>query len=218
MARQLTREEDVDAVEIGRTAVVGAGSAGLAYQTGVGIHTGLLTTKPGRQIASLMPADQIAGQSVEQILGAGGGAVGSTAFIVGMHLTGDMTPQQSRRMVGRSLARILAFKGTTATTMGVVASTATASTGTPITALSGAAAHNATLAAMGGGATAGGGLGMAAGEIALGGMSFGVGTLFFVGTGYLFKRMDEAEQKATIEARIKLAKENVEEGNQPEWT
>jgi hypothetical protein len=90
--------------------------------------------------------------------------------------------------------------------MGVVASTATASTGTPITALSGAAAHNATLAAMGGGATAGGGLGMAAGEIALGGMSFGVGTLFFVGTGYLFKRMDEAEQKATIRPALSSRK------------
>lgn len=55
---------------------------------------------------------------------------------------------------------------------------ATASTGTAIATLSGAAATNATLAFFGGGALAAGGLGMAGGAVALGG--FAAGPLFAV--------------------------------------
>ena len=46
---------------------------------------------------------------------------------------------------------------------------AAASTGTPIAALSGAAAYNATMAAIGGGSLAAGGWGMAGGAMVLGG-------------------------------------------------
>lgn len=53
---------------------------------------------------------------------------------------------------------------------GGVMALAAASTGTPIAALAGAAAHNAAMAAIGGGAIAGGGFGMAGGAAILGGV------------------------------------------------
>lgn len=53
---------------------------------------------------------------------------------------------------------------------GGVMALAAASTGTPIAALSGVAAYNATLAAIGGGSLAAGGLGMAGGTMILGGV------------------------------------------------
>ena len=59
----------------------------------------------------------------------------------------------------------------------VVMSIGTASTGTAISSLSGAAATNATLALLGGGTLAAGGGGMAAGTAALGAATLGVGLL-----------------------------------------
>lgn len=53
---------------------------------------------------------------------------------------------------------------------GGVMALAAASTGTPIAALSGAAAYNATMAAIGGGALSAGGMGMAGGTMVLGGV------------------------------------------------
>ncbi|TCT64739.1 hypothetical protein EDB44_10439 [Vibrio crassostreae] len=53
---------------------------------------------------------------------------------------------------------------------GGVMALAAASTGTPIAALSGAAAYNATMAAIGGGALSAGGMGMAGGAMVLGGV------------------------------------------------
>lgn len=63
-----------------------------------------------------------------------------------------------------------------ATNMGVMM-LGTASTGTAISTLSGAAATNATLAALGGGSLAAGGGGMALGSAILGGTTLGVGLL-----------------------------------------
>jgi len=62
-------------------------------------------------------------------------------------------------------------------TTAAVAALGTASTGTAIASLSGAAATNATLAAIGGGSLAAGGGGVAAGSMILGGATLGVGLL-----------------------------------------
>lgn len=62
-------------------------------------------------------------------------------------------------------------------TTGAVMAFGTASTGTAISTLSGAAATNATLAALGGGSLAAGGGGMALGSMILGGATLGVGLL-----------------------------------------
>jgi len=212
------RDGEFDFGRVGTTAAVGAASATLAYASGAAIHYGLVSTEVGSQIAGMMPTDQIAGQSVERVLGTvGGSMVGSTAFVVGMYLAGDYTPRESRRLMGRSLVRVLATKGATATAMGGAAALGTASTGTAISSLSGAAAQSATLAWWGGGSLASGGLGMAGGAAALTGIGAVIGVVAFAGTGYYFKRRDEAEQKATIEARLDLVEERVAKGEQPEW-
>lgn len=62
-------------------------------------------------------------------------------------------------------------------TTSVVAALGTASTGTAISTLSGAAATNATFAALGGGSLAAGGGGMAAGTVVFGGAAAGAGVL-----------------------------------------
>lgn len=212
------RDGEFDFGRVGTTATIGAASATLAYASGAAIHHGLVSTEVGGQIAGMMPTSQLAGQSIERLLGTVGGAmVGSTAFVAGMYLSGNYTPRESRRLMGRSLARVLAAKGATATAMGGAAALGTASTGTAITTLSGAAAQNATLAWWGGGSLASGGLGMAGGAVALNGIGLAAGVVAFAGAGYYFKQKDEAEQKTTIEARLDLLKERVEEGEQPEW-
>ncbi len=64
-------------------------------------------------------------------------------------------------------------------TTSIVTAVGTASTGTAISTLSGAALHNAVLAALGGGAVKFGGGGMALGSAVLGGAAAGVGVLAF---------------------------------------
>lgn len=81
-------------------------------------------------------------------------------------------------------------------TTSAVMALGTASTGTAISTLSGAAATNATLAALGGGSLAAGGGGMALGSMVLGGATLGVGLLvggmIFNVTG--LKLSDKAEE------------------------
>jgi hypothetical protein len=58
---------------------------------------------------------------------------------------------------------------------------------------------------------------MAGGAAVLTGIGAVAGIAVFAGAGYVFQRMDEAEQKATIEARLDLVEERVKEGKQSEW-
>ena len=92
------------------------------------------------------------------------------------------------------------FAASGATTAAVMALGA-ASTGTPILALSGAAATNATLAALGGGALAAGGGGIALGTTVLGATTLGVGLLvggviFNITGNKLSDKADEAYEQA----------------------
>lgn len=99
------------------------------------------------------------------------------------------------------------FAAAGATTSAVMA-LGTASTGTAIASLSGAAATNATLAALGGGAVAAGGGGIALGTTILGATTLGVGLLvggviFNVTGGKLSDKADEAwEQMKKAEKTI----------------
>lgn len=86
----------------------------------------------------------------------------------------------------------------------------TASTGTPIAALSGQAAVNATLAALGGGSLAAGGGGMALGSIVLGVAAAGVGILvggvIFSIAGHVISGKVEDARKQKDEAAEQIAK------------
>ena len=216
--QQAVRDGEVDLGEVGTNALVGASSATLAYASGAIIHHGLVSTEAGAQIADMMPISQIGGKSVEHLLGTiGGGTVGSIAFAVGMHLTDDYSQRRFRRLTGRSVARALAAKGAAVAATEGAATFGTASTGTAISSLSGASATKATLAWWGGGSVTSGGFGMAGGMVTLGGIALAAGTAVFAGVGYAFKRMDEAEQRTTVKARLDVVEERVAAGNQPEW-
>lgn len=99
------------------------------------------------------------------------------------------------------------FAAAGATTSAVMA-LGTASTGTAIASLSGAAATNATLAALGGGAIAAGGGGIALGTTILGATTLGIGLLvggviFNVTGGKLSDKADEAwSQMKKAESKI----------------
>lgn len=88
--------------------------------------------------------------------------------------------------------------------MGVATTFGTASTGTAISSLSGAAATNAAVAWLGGGAMAAGGGGMAAGNVliaATGPVGIGIGAVAFVGGGwYMNKKNAEIAREATNKA------------------
>lgn len=89
----------------------------------------------------------------------------------------------------------------------VVMSFGTASTGTAISTLSGAAAVNATLAALGGGSLAAGGGGMALGATVLGATTAGVGlmvggVIFSITGSMMAKKADEEYQKVQEEQKI----------------
>lgn len=87
---------------------------------------------------------------------------------------------------------------------GGVGMLATASTGTAIGTLSGAAATNATLAWLGGGSLASGGFGMAGGTLALGGIV--LGPALAVGGFMMASRAEEAVTKAReYEAEVDIA-------------
>ncbi len=94
-----------------------------------------------------------------------------------------------------------------ATTTAVMA-LGTASTGTAISTLSGAAATNATLAALGGGAVAAGGGGIALGTAVLSGATLGVGLLIggivfnFTGSKLRDKADDAWDQMLDIEKKV----------------
>lgn len=85
--------------------------------------------------------------------------------------------------------------GASAATTGLVASLATASTGTAISGLSGAAAQSAILAWLGGGSLAAGGWGMAAGTVVLGGIT--VAPAIAIGGFVLAAQGEKALTKAT---------------------
>ena len=94
--------------------------------------------------------------------------------------------------------------------MAVATTFGTASTGTAISALSGAAATNAALAWLGGGAVAAGGGGMAAGNTLLalaGPVGWAIGGVAIAGSGiYLNKRNKDLAKKAT-QQRIEVEAE-----------
>lgn len=96
------------------------------------------------------------------------------------------------------------------TTTAAVMALGTASTGTAIATLSGAAATNATLAALGGGALAAGGGGMALGSAILGGATLGVGLL--VG-GIIFNFTGSALSQKADEAWNQMKKAEVQINN-----
>lgn len=125
--------------------------------------------------------------------------------------------ESSAKFGGVGIAAGTAVAGIAPTAAMWVATTfGTASTGTAISALSGAAAHNAALAWLGGGALASGGAGMAAGQALLalaGPVGWGVAGASIFATAVLFirKKFKQNEQKKNEIISIKNSTQRIKE-------
>lgn len=125
---------------------------------------------------------------------------------VGMEELRDFTPRSdalgqlqknslTALEIGGSMATGLAGGGVAALgAYGAVSVLGVASTGTAISALSGAAATNATLAWLGGGSLAAGGMGVAGGMAVLGGVV--LAPALFIGSFLMYSKAEEALSKA----------------------
>lgn len=101
--------------------------------------------------------------------------------------------------LGSLAGGLAAGAGTGAASFAGVGAFAAASTGTPIAALSGVAATNATLAWLGGGALAAGGGGIAAGTAVLGGLVVAPAAVAAAGFGSVKGRRERAAQRRTAQ-------------------
>ena len=133
----------------------------------------------------------------------------------------DMNASQALKTAGMAgTAAAVALTGVPTLVTSTVSALATASTGTAIGSLSGAAATNATLAWLGGGSIAAGGGGMAAGATVLATATYATAGVFalasagIVASAYYSKKYTEAtKQKAEVEkwaAEIRIAWELME--------
>lgn len=118
----------------------------------------------------------------------------------------DIKAKASNLLVGGASATAAAFAASQGT-IGLVGLFGVASTGTTISSLSGAAAWNATLAALGGGSLAAGGGGMALGTVVLGGITVAPALLIggFVLAGQGEKALTESK-KFTAQVNVEIDK------------
>ena len=218
LLRQVWKTGSVNWTQTGQHGIAGMAGAGAAHATGTALHWTLVETEVGQKIAGMMPLQKIGGQSIQKVFGiTGGSIVGSAVYLSTLYVLGSVDRKQAARQIGRSAAQVVAAKGAGAAAVTGAAAYGTASTGTAIASLSGAAAQNATLAWWGGGSLASGGFGMSGGLAVLGGIGTVAGLAAIAATGYIFRKMDKAERRTTVKARLSIVAERVARGEQAEW-
>jgi len=205
---QLNSDQKVNWQKVGAMTTLGGISGYTGTFTGTLIQHSLMSSQS--KLLSTLAARKTATTLLSSV---GGGLVGGVVFSYGAYLLGYGDLKTANRSMVSSIASYgswalggAALGGGTALTFassiaGMIG--ATASTGTAIGSLSGAAAANATLAWLGGGTLASGGGGVAAGTTVLAGISAtGVGLLAVgVGAGvmYLFHLSDEGTEHERVE-------------------
>ena len=186
------------AVASGISTSAGSFSGNLATRSMLSSQFGNSLTARTAELLGVRSAGQLA-----NLFGSGvGGGVTSAVFAYGAYFLGYYDSTTANRS---------AFTGAVGAASGPIAYTAalssvaaygTAGTGTAISTLSGAAAYNASLAALGGGSVASGGFGMAVGEVVL---CTGVGVVVVGVTGavmYGFHLYDEKQNEQRIELTL----------------
>ena len=218
-ARDLFGNATFDGRSIAKwTAAGGAGTAS-TYLSGAIIHHTLIETETGQQLAELIPTQSFAGQSIEEIFSTTGGTfAGSGVYVATLFLLGQVDSKTAKRQASLVATRLLVSKGSGAAIFALVAKFGTASPGTPIAQLSGAAATNATLSKFCFGTLSSIGLGVKGGMIVLGASSIALGVVAVATLTFVRRRMSEAELLMTVKGRYLIVKERVANGKQPEWT
>lgn len=147
-----------------------------------------------------------------------GPAIVAVVSAYAMYGIGILDLRDANRLATSGVAGSLLGAGFSAGLFGAVSTFGVASTGTAISTLSGAAATNATLAAIGGGSIAAGGGGVAVGTAILSG---GTTVLILAGSAavmMIYRHMDVVEKHTLIWTRIRVVERRVEKGDQYEWS
>lgn len=208
MLAEFFTERTVDIKRVGSMALMGAGVGMAADYTATQAVTLLTRTEIGQQLAQ---ASGLAGIGGSVVVSAGAGMlVAGIAFPCVEYAMGYIDQRTAYRLVVVNTSGAVVGVATGAAAWWAVSTFGTASTGTAIGSLSGAAATNATLAWFGGGSIAAGGLGVTGGAVVLtGGVALvAVATSVAIATWWHYA--DLAEKRQLLAARIELVKKTLE--------
>ena len=174
--------------------VVGGASAFAGYVTSQQVRAILTTTGVGATLAEIAPLRALGASRA--LAGAAGGIVAGVVMAYGMFLLGQSDLRTANRMAlagGVGAGAGLAFE---VGTFALVAHFGTASTGTAIATLSGAAATKATLAAIGGS--------VAGGTAVLTGGAAILGVVAYAGFMGIMRMIDKENARELIRWRLEV--------------
>jgi hypothetical protein len=215
---QLLTTGKVDWRQSARIAALGAGSGAAGYFAGSQVNALLQGTPAGRKILSSLATRNVG--SPVQASGAGalaGGVVATAIFSYGAYSLGLIDLQTAHRQFATGVAGVIAGTAFSFVTMTSVAAFGTASSGTAISSLAGAAATKATLAWLGGGAVSVGGGGTTLGTIVLTGGTAVVMVATTAVVTYVIYLRDLAKQEELIRGRAKIVMDAVQNRSLVEW-
>jgi hypothetical protein len=199
----------VDWKQVSKLTLLSGANAAVGYYVGAQIHVRLVTSEIGQRLMSSLPLRGSNGSVLLGYGGLGGAIVTSVFFAAGAYLLGLVDAREARIMGAAGVAGAAVGALFTSGAFGAAALFGTASTGTAIGSLSGAAFTNAALAWLGGVAAAAGGGGMALGGAILSGGVLVVGVLAGVGVRWGFQKLREIERRRLLVGRINLVRETL---------
>ncbi len=196
--------------ELTRKVVAVGVSSSMGIMFGYGVAADLKVSYFGEKLSSTIGEFIPDTNYTEELVGSiSGAAVAGLSFNLIRYFMGQSDIIALRRGLIRTGTKIAFSGAATSGTMAAVMTFATATTGTQISALSGAAAHNATMAFLGGGSVASGGGGMAVGNMVLSGIGVLVGVAATIGLTLVLRHMDEAEKKRYLASMIEIVERQI---------
>lgn len=212
---QLWTGGSVDWNRTGTMAVLGALSAGSAEAAQLATSQALLrnTAFRARSVALGRSMGILPSRTVSFMPKTAGGIIGALMFSYGGYAFGLYDAQEANRTAVAGVGGAAAGMATYSAMMAAAAAWGTASTGTAISTLSGAAAYNASLAMYGGGAIAAGGGGMTVGAAVVGGVVTIVAVGITVAVLSGFEAYDAAQENKRIGDTIEVLRTH--KGNFP---
>lgn len=210
MCTSTFRGQAVDWRNLGKVTAITGFSASVGYYVATQIQARLVTTEVGKKLLAAMPSCLGTLRSASLISSASTGVVSAIVFSYGAYFLGYMELKDAHHSAISGAAGTLAGLAFSASVLGGVWALGTAGTGVAISTLSGAAATNATLAAIGGGTIAAGGGGMALGSIVLTGGAAIVVIAVAASYGFVLSQLNERECFQLAEGRISLAEKHIQ--------
>ena len=198
--------------------LLGAMSAGAGQYAGVQLASLMITTQAGKNLLAAIPIQTALRSSIATAIGGvGGGLFAGAIFSYGAYGLGYGTLEAANYNMIAGGTGLLIGSAAGWGAFALVTTYGTASTGTAIASLHGAAATSAGLAWFGGGSLAAGGGGTAVGATVLTGGVIVVAVAAAAGVTYVFYLRGDAQQSELLRSRIQIVSERLRVGDQPEW-